>query len=91
MTDHEQLAALHKQRDRLRAEATKYRAELERGVALLSDALFAPNSPSKSDAFPTEEGWPSYAELIALWGMLVTVEREIGDLEREAMASLESQ
>ncbi|MCY4503134.1 MAG: hypothetical protein OXE57_16410 [Alphaproteobacteria bacterium] len=81
MTDQQELAALREKRENLRAAATKYRTELERGQALLIDALYAPKSAEQRDAFPTEDGWPAYEDVINLWGALIQLENEITGLE----------
>ena len=81
MTDQQELAALRQKREKLRAVATNYRTELERAQALLNDALFAPKSAEACDAFPTEDGWPAYEEVINLWGTLIELENGITTLE----------
>lgn len=68
-------------RENLRARATNYRTELERARALLNDALFASKSAEECDAFPTEDGWPAYEEVINLWGSLIDIDNRITTLE----------
>ncbi len=81
LTDELELAVLRRKRENLRAVASKYRTELEQAQALLNDALFAPKSAEECGAFPTEDGWPAYEDVINLWGALIELDNRITTLE----------